>query len=398
MPAKAPEGAGEKWLTNYKGRIRKKVASAQAASKLKEAGAPETAAAIPKEELPQDARPAQRQKDYLAKLARREAEGPVAGHARQAAHKTKQAAHLAREQQQKKSKELNARGAKAAKASSAAAAGKASPKAARAKAASGTTKQPKAHEAKATKASSDAPAGNASPKAAKAKAASDTTAAQASSDASSAQQPSSTLRAKAASDTTASSGGTAAQASSSDAPSAKVPSDTHLAAEPSSLSFTPAERASESAPSSNSDWRFQQKQWQASQAVKAVPASVGIDFLQAPKSPPPPPPQQNRKPGFQARGPGRPQGAYPPIAPRPPQAQGEEVEPELTAEERKQEEEAIESVVRCVGTRLSQFDLLELQDHSRRCKPNVRLAVTCCDALLLTLWLLQLSRQVSVHE
>ncbi|KAL3151146.1 hypothetical protein ABBQ38_013010 [Trebouxia sp. C0009 RCD-2024] len=452
IPEKLPEGAGKKWKSNLKTKILREVKSGIAAAKLKEAGAPETAAGIPKEELPQDRRAAQHQKEYLARLALAQ-ENDVAAQARREAHKAKQSGELARSKKQKGGKQgkqpspaataskasskasSNAQAAKAsspkaakARASSGATAAKASSGTTAAKASSGATaakassgasaaqaSSPNAPTAKAS--SSNVPTAKPSRRAARAnaasgatvaKASSGKTAAKASSDASAPQALPRTPPPMSASDTTAPSDaiaaaaapshGPTAQSSSSDgptaqtsidAPTAQTPSDVHPAAKPSSSSPIPDAKAAASAPqsaakpsasspipdataaasapqppakpsssspipdvtagasapSSNSDWRVQQKQWQASQRPKGTPASAGIDLLQASKIPPPPPQQQNRKPGFQARGPGRPQGPYPPLAARPAQPE-EDIETEMSPEEIKEEEEFMEAEVR----------------------------------------------------
>ena len=325
IPHKRPAGAGEKYLVNQKAKIRHQVRKSLAGNKLKEAGAPETAAAAPKGELPQDPKAAEHQKQYLERLQKVQASDAAAKARRENTSKDRASQNRKKEQKQQR----QAPKAKAAKSTPQAKAAKSpsrSPSdASKTKASSGNRPVTVSSDPSAAKVSSGAKA---------AKSASDAKAAKASSDAAAATASSDATTANLSPDATASQ-------RASDA------SVTEAAPDSARLSLDPVHARPGVQTASNSDWRLQQRQWQASHTPRVMPASAGIDLLQSPSSPPPPPPQ-NRKPGFKGRGPGRPHTPYAPFAPPPPQPE-EESEPELSPEEQQQQEETIEAVVRCVA-------------------------------------------------
>ena len=118
------------------------------------------------------------------------------------------------------------------------------------------------------------------------------------------------------------------------------------AAQPSQASVSAASSAS-SEPStepSAPNWRVQQKQWAASQTPTATTSSAGIDLLQASQQAQS---EQNRRPGFQGKVPGRARRQTPYEPPPTPQAESQEqLEPELSEEEKQQKEEALLAAIR----------------------------------------------------
>lgn len=318
IPTKRPQGAGEKYLINLKAKIRQQIRNSLAGKKLKEAGAPETAAAAPEGELPQGAKVTEHQREYLKRLQQVQALDAAA----KARSKNVRKEPASRNRQKARNQRQQDPTAKAAKPQL-----EALSDARKAKASSGKRPVTAPSNANAAKVLSGSSAAISASNASAVKSSSDATTAERSSGASRTEVPSDSAKSSLSS----------VQAS----PGAQETSAS--ASAPASTSATPKEAADSSAPS-NSDWRLQQRQWQASQTPRAMPASAGIDLLQSPASPPPPP-QQNRKPGFWGRGPGTP---YAPFAPTPPQPQ-EELEPELSPEEQQQQEEAMETAVRCVA-------------------------------------------------
>lgn len=116
-------------------------------------------------------------------------------------------------------------------------------------------------------------------------------------------------------------------------------------AEPQAQTGAASASSEPSADPSAPNWRVQQKQWVASQTPRATTSSAGIDLLQA--STQQAQPQQVRRPGFQGKAPGRPRPHTPYGASPAPQAESQqELEPELTEEEKQQEEEAIMAAIR----------------------------------------------------
>lgn len=299
IPHKKPEGAGQNYMNNLKAKIRQQVKKSLASKKLQQAGAPEAAAAAPADELPQNPKAADHQKEYLRRLqdVQEQDAAAKARHERPKAKKDSSKGDGKKQQQQ-------APVAKAAKES------------------------PKAS----SKASSDT------------RASSSQRAARASPGASTSQAKASVATAAETSSNPAESP-LGAVGASSDAQPASAPTS----ASP-SVAAAPKVAADSSTPS-NSDWRLQQKQWQASHTPRAMPASAGIDLLQSSPGPQPPGP---RKPGFKGRGPGRPNTPYAPLGSPPPQPE-EEVDPELSPEEQQQQEEAMGAAVRWVAFQTIQW-------------------------------------------
>lgn len=292
IPHKKPEGAGQNYMNNLKAKIRQQLKKSVAAQKLQQAGAPEAAAAAPEGELPQNLKAADHQKEYLRRLQDVQ-ERDAAARARHESTKAKQDSSKGdRKKQQQQQQQAPV--AKAAKVS------------------------PKAS----SKASSDTSASSSN------------RAARAAPGAGSAKPSAAT-----AAETSLSAGTAAASSGPAESPSGPV-----NAAQPASAPAAPQVSADSSTPS-NSDWRLQQKQWQASNTPRAMPASAGIDLLQSSPGPQPPGP---RKPGFKGRGPGRPNTPYAPLGSPPPQPE-EEVEPELSPEEQQQQEEEMGAAVRSVA-------------------------------------------------
>ena len=321
IPHKRPEGAGEKYIVNQKAKIRQQIKNSLAGKKLQQAGAPETAASAPEGELPQDPKAAEHQKEYLRRLQKTQALDAAAKARREKARKDPPNKNRQKQQKQQQQAPVD----KAATPPS--------------------------------EVTSDASKNQASSGRKAARASSDLSAAQASSGASAAQPPSDAISAEASLHATPAERSSDASMTEASSDSAKSTLDPVQASPHAQTAFPPAsapasalpapqEAAGSSAPSS-SDWRLQQRQWKAFQTPRAMPASAGIDLLQSPSSPPPPS-QQNRKPGFQGRGPGRPHTPYAPFAPPPPQPK-EELEPELSPEEQQQQQEAMETAVRCVA-------------------------------------------------